>query len=356
MNISLRNIFLIGIFLYLGAAFTSCNNTPKGVLSSGEMEDVLVDYHVARAIGENLPPTERYKQILYLNYVFAKHHITQAQFDSSLVWYSSHTEDFAKIYGKVTTRFRNEQKDLTEQISGDVSKKNTSSNLSANGDTANIWTGKPSYYCFTGAPSSSVQTFEISPDNNFKPRDVILWTIRCALISNQTSPQNCIMLIAVTYNNDSTIVNYRPINSSGIYKIRTQNNNLVGIRSIKGFICFGKPNTQVRSMMIVDQMNMVRIHVHTPIPPTTAPLKSAKADTAKKPLVNGNIPPPVSGAAISSSPTSATLKENQEAAAHAAQILQNQPMDASHPRPIQTNRNEIMKKLEDRTKDIKNKK
>lgn len=62
---------------------------PNNVLSKGDMEDVLVDYHIAKTMGETLPYEEHYKQVLYMDYVFKKHGITESDFNASLEWYSS---------------------------------------------------------------------------------------------------------------------------------------------------------------------------------------------------------------------------------------------------------------------------
>jgi len=76
---------------------------PKGILHSWEMREVLVDLHKTDAlltiskIGVN--NTEA--RAIYYAQVMEKHGITQAEFDSSLVWYTAHPQLFDKIYPKV---------------------------------------------------------------------------------------------------------------------------------------------------------------------------------------------------------------------------------------------------------------
>ena len=72
---------------------------PKGILSEGKMEKVMVDYHLAQGMAEvsnegDMEAT-RYK---YIQAVFKKHHITEAEFDSSLVYYFMNSEKFFEIY------------------------------------------------------------------------------------------------------------------------------------------------------------------------------------------------------------------------------------------------------------------
>lgn len=79
---------------------------PRGVLSSREMRDVLYDLHRAdgalQVAGYNYSHDEElsacYKSVL------DKHGITQARFDSSLVWYTDNPQIFNKIYPKVVAR------------------------------------------------------------------------------------------------------------------------------------------------------------------------------------------------------------------------------------------------------------
>lgn len=79
---------------------------PKGVLTRSQMEDVLVDIHAAEGVLEEagLAYGHDEAQRAYYNVVLRKHHITQEQFDSSLVWYTAHPQVFDKIYPKVQDR------------------------------------------------------------------------------------------------------------------------------------------------------------------------------------------------------------------------------------------------------------
>lgn len=83
---------------------------PKGVLSSRQMRNVLYDLHRTEAIlqyaGYNYGHNEAVSKYYYE--VLERHGVTQAQFDSSLVWYTDHPELFNKLYPKVIARFDEE--------------------------------------------------------------------------------------------------------------------------------------------------------------------------------------------------------------------------------------------------------
>ena len=79
---------------------------PRGVLSNSEMRDVLYDLHrvdgAIQVAGYNYSHDQEVAG--YYKNVLDKHGITQAQFDSSLVWYTDNPQIFNKIYPKVLER------------------------------------------------------------------------------------------------------------------------------------------------------------------------------------------------------------------------------------------------------------
>ena len=84
---------------------------PKGILHSGEMRAVLKDLHKADAAMQvsGLKRTDQEIKNIYYAQILEKHHITQAQFDSSLVWYTAHPQLFDKIYPKVMAELEVEE-------------------------------------------------------------------------------------------------------------------------------------------------------------------------------------------------------------------------------------------------------
>ena len=82
-----------GIILWGGVAallfsLAACRvKRPDFVLSDAKMEAVLYDYHIAKAMGEQLSYNESYKRVLYLESVCRKNGMTEGQFDTSMVWF-----------------------------------------------------------------------------------------------------------------------------------------------------------------------------------------------------------------------------------------------------------------------------
>jgi hypothetical protein len=102
---------------FLSAFFQACDNRPFHVLSGKKMEAVLFDMYIAQAEidnNRNVFSDSARKQDL-LNAVFRKHKITQADFDSSLLWYSDNLEQYAKINEKIIQRYTEMTEDLKTQ-------------------------------------------------------------------------------------------------------------------------------------------------------------------------------------------------------------------------------------------------
>jgi len=100
---------LLGFILFM----SSCSR-PKGVLSQGTMADVLVEMHKVDAVmaERNLVYVRYSMKAPYYNYILKKHGVTQAQFDSSLVWYTKNPQQFENIYAKVIDKLTKLQTDV----------------------------------------------------------------------------------------------------------------------------------------------------------------------------------------------------------------------------------------------------
>ena len=102
---------------------TACR--PKGVLSSNTMKEVLADLHKTEAMLQTagLKPSDQEIKSIYFAQVLERHGITQAEFDSSLVWYTAHPQLFDKIYPKVIADLQSEEKALNARLAKDEEKK-----------------------------------------------------------------------------------------------------------------------------------------------------------------------------------------------------------------------------------------
>lgn len=115
--IKARHIFVFVLCALI--AMTACR--PKGVLSSSAMKEVLEDLHKTEAMLQTagLKPSDQEIKSIYYAQVLERHAVTQAEFDSSLVWYTAHPQLFDKIYPKVIADLQAEEKELNDRLTID---------------------------------------------------------------------------------------------------------------------------------------------------------------------------------------------------------------------------------------------
>lgn len=99
------------VYIIIPALFLFVGCRPKGILHSWEMRNVLIDLHKTDALLQisGVQNSESEVKAIYYAQVLEKHGITQAEFDSSLVWYTAHPQLFDKIYPKVMAQLTHER-------------------------------------------------------------------------------------------------------------------------------------------------------------------------------------------------------------------------------------------------------
>lgn len=99
-------IFILCLCAFCALMVSGCR--PRGVLSQRKMQDVLYDLHRADGILQESGLGYGHDEVAgkYYNQVLAKHGLTQAEFDSSIVWYTHNPKRFEHIYPKVVARLQ----------------------------------------------------------------------------------------------------------------------------------------------------------------------------------------------------------------------------------------------------------
>ena len=202
-----RYTFLSLFSLLLLAAVgvvTSCKpSVPQGVMSEGKLEDVLYDYNLALAIADNTPVPEgsdreamRYQ---YVQKVFEKYGITEAYFDSTMVWYSSEGKRLSGIFKRVNERMDAEAKTLGV----DLSETELYASYGLDGDTANVWSGSRIVYLSNYQPDN-VKVITLLADSTYLPGDCFKLSCNNHFLPSQGSHSAYVMFSA--YYADSSVV------------------------------------------------------------------------------------------------------------------------------------------------------
>ncbi len=246
---------------------------PKDIIPESKMEDILYDYHIAQALGENVPYSENYKKVLYTDAVFAKYHTTEAAFDSSLVWYTRNTEVFAKMYERISQRLKKQQESLNHLIA----MRDKQAVTSLPGDSIDVWFNQR-ILMLTGAPLDNKMVFTIVSDSNFKERDTLLWNVRYRFPEGLPEVNRAaVMAMQVKYANDSIISSTKSIRTPGMYNLCLQSDTLGEIKEIKGFIYY--PNGKQKAPLLIDHISLMRYHAK--VLNDSLATDSLKADSVK---------------------------------------------------------------------------
>ncbi|MDR2859985.1 MAG: DUF4296 domain-containing protein [Mediterranea sp.] len=231
---------------------------PSGILSESKMENLLYDYHVAKVMGDDLPSNENYKKQYYIDYVFRKHGVTEAIFDSSMVWYARHTDVLAQVYVQVSKRLKSHQEEIARLVAFRDRKLKTSDP----GDSIDVWREDRVYF-LTGYPLNNKVLFVLPSDENFKKQDSLSWEVRYRFFDSQPadSAMKALMSMQIVYKNDSIVSAIKEIRKSGKEYIGLQSDTS-DIKEIRGFIYFSQRDTLKRNLLI-DNVALMRYHAGT---------------------------------------------------------------------------------------------
>lgn len=230
---------------------------PKQYLQPDEMENLLYDYHVAQALARQEWQTEderNYNQSLYFDAVLEKHHITKAQFDSSMVYYYTRADRFEDVYKRVSKRLSDEALRLGAS-EGEV---NRYSQLNVSGDTANVWEGNSSIVLMPYAPYNRVDFYQ-KADTTYRKGDTFLLYFESDFCF-QTGSKEAVVCLAIRYDNDSVVSRANHVSVTGHTQMRLPEVKDHLVKDMRGFIYLGPGSEQSTTlkMMYVHNLQLIR--------------------------------------------------------------------------------------------------
>lgn len=241
---------------------------PSGILDEDDMTDVLVDFHLAQGMAEAQGENAEVNRYKYIQAVFKKHRITEAEFDSSMVYWSGRAEDFADIYNNVMTRVQAQAERMGIEATANQDKFAT---LTSEGDTANIWLGKD-FTCVVANRVQGIYSFHMKADSTFKAGDRFIWRFKTQFVGRSMNNE-AIALLNFYYEGDTVVgitdlLRNSPLNELRHYPSRGLDS--LNLRSISGFIYLPKSfGDEQPKPLLVSEMKLIRMHKEQPIVPET---------------------------------------------------------------------------------------
>jgi len=261
MPMSKRFRILTYIFsvLLIATNLVSCKpRIPSSVIQPSKMKKILYDYHMAEAIAQTGPNTDINKTAYY-DAVFKKHHVTKADFDSSMVYYARHTDELYKIYESLTDRLSKE----ALAAGASVTELNKYGSLTASGDTADIWAGERSTVLIPFQPYN-VYSFSFVADTAFHKGDALLLEF-ASNFHVQDGTRDGVVVFAVRLGNDSVISTMNRLSQKNQYSLRLTDYQRKGIKEVKGFFLLNRGPQERNSattlkLMSINNIRLIRIH------------------------------------------------------------------------------------------------
>lgn len=244
------------------SAITSCKpKVPSEYIQPDDMENLLYDYHISQAMAYGNVSGEQDRtriRNLYYHAVLRKYNVTEAKFDSSLVYYYTHADQLSKIYKRVSDRLEKRAVSLGAS-EGEIAKY---SQFDADGDTANIWRGNTATVLKPAPPCNRLD-FTIEADSTFRRGDSFLFNFMTEFVY-QSGMKDAVVCMAVRYDNDSVATHYTHISVAGVSQLRIPECTKNDIKQIKGFIYLNRGNDRsaTQKLMFIDRIQLIRFHRH----------------------------------------------------------------------------------------------
>lgn len=240
----------------LGVLSACGKKIPDDIIQPDAMQDLLYDYHLASTMSSSLPYTESYQKDAYFDYVFQKHHVTEAEFDSSMVWYTRHAEELATIYRNLQERLEREEKQMKEQ----VAKRDNQIDVSMSGDTVDVWQDRTLYWLSASSLTNKV-VFDLKTDTTFKSQDAMELQADFHFIPSKATSGKAVMALNFYFDNDSVQGLTRIVTRPGKQRLYLRPDSAFTIQSISGFIYYSN-NEHPDASLLVDDIRLTRYHNH----------------------------------------------------------------------------------------------
>lgn len=268
-------IILLGMFL-LSMAVGCKPTVPSKYISPGELEDLLYDYHLADAMAQQAPGDYAENLVAYREAVMKKYDVTQAEFDSSMVYYMRHADVLHGIYENLANRLKGDADAMG--ATGAI----TLNTGSVSGDTVDIWQGEKTLALIPNAPYN-YYNFEYKADSTIHKGDGFILAFHTDFIF-QDGSRDGIAVLAVVFGNDSTASQVVHLSSPTDLSLMVEDRNNLGVKSVKGMFMLNKSmmannSSTTLQLMSISRIHLLRCHRTATKPAPSTPASVSPADS-----------------------------------------------------------------------------
>ena len=251
-----HSLYVLLVLSVLSMLLACKPTVPSKYIQPDDMENILYDYHVAQALASVDQMTNYdFERTKYFLAVLKKHGVTQAEFDSSMVYYYSHLDRLKPIYQEVNDLLADEAKSVGASVGS-----GRYLGYGVSGDTANIWKNRTDLLLIP-RPTMNRFDFTVDVDTSFYKGDSFVFQFMSEYLW-QSGSKDAIICIVTKYEGDSIIQTTNHVSVSGISQIHVPANREQKLKQMYGFIYLnaGSNDETTRKMMFISQMQLVRFH------------------------------------------------------------------------------------------------
>ena len=246
----------VWVVAFLLIIFSCKPSVPRHIIQPQQMEDILYDCHLADAMAAlRYDSTANYNARLYRLAVYKKHHVTEAEFDSAMVYYTRHADRLHAIYENLARRMNDDAIALGAQVP-------PSGAIAVNArDTADIWNIQRDVLLTPQAPYNRIGIY-LEADTSYHRGDRFTLSFDTKFVY-QEGLRDAIAHVAVRYQNDSIITRFIRINADNHYSLDVNNPDSLGIKNIRAFFIMLNDSRRTETtlkMMAVRNISLVRCH------------------------------------------------------------------------------------------------
>ncbi|MDR1602449.1 MAG: DUF4296 domain-containing protein [Tannerella sp.] len=234
--------------------FMACSRVPEGIIPEKKMKDVLVDMQIAEEMINTDPYVFRgneEKNTLYRS-VFRKYGVTEAEYDSSLVWYGKHLDAYMRISKSALAEVQKRIDALGDAVPEPVPESNR--------DSLDIWIFRR-HYELSPRMLEHMIAFDIEPGAAYSPGSAFVLGLNVWGITPQMTKPVEIRLHTVS--DDTTYTVSRTVRENGYYEMMLKVNPVKRTQRVYGHIRLdGKAG--VCRKIYLDQLQLTKYRYGSP--------------------------------------------------------------------------------------------
>lgn len=249
LDVSLLLISVVATILLCG-----CNSRPEGVVPQGKMVELMVDMHKAEAVidmnsaqfnNDSLKKSMRQS-------VLMKHGVSQAQFDTTLVWYGHHAKQYGEMYDDVIELLDEEKQELSD-VKGPMIREGMvmPKRYPSAGDSADVWSKRRVWVVSNEGSSDNTVFFDFKTQSDNQNGDRYNLSFK---FTNSSNNHLEVFLGADYYDGTLSYV-YRKSGMEGINRYALQGDSTKKIRRVFGYI---KAAPEDGNVCFIDSLQLLR--------------------------------------------------------------------------------------------------